>query len=163
MRYEMAVLAALVQEDSPNTQAIVNATGISEREIQEVLSTLQSTMDIGITRAKNGKRQVLHISSWGMFGDGERLIEKLKNTDLLTFKQHRKITTKALPNKTRSPRMVTLEEKRDYYNQVKLKNYRDSMRLEGFNVEDTPLPSDKQEREALRKNLIAIYKASGYV
>ncbi|PPE56405.1 hypothetical protein F157LOC_04053 [Pectobacterium brasiliense] len=59
--------------------------------------------------------------------------------------------------------MVTLEEKRDYYNQVKLKNYRDSMRLEGFSVEDTPLPADKQEREALRKNLIAMYKASGYV
>ncbi|WP_240476163.1 YhfG family protein [Pectobacterium brasiliense] len=29
---------------------------------------------------------------------------------------------------------------------MKLKNYRDSMRLEGFNVEDTPLPPDKQER-----------------
>ncbi|WP_226374080.1 YhfG family protein [Pectobacterium quasiaquaticum] len=40
--------------------------------------------------------------------------------------------------------MVTLEEKRDYYNRVKLKNYRDNMRLEGFNVEYTPLPSDKQ-------------------
>ncbi|MEQ9846877.1 YhfG family protein [Pectobacterium brasiliense] len=58
---------------------------------------------------------------------------------------------------------MTLEEKRDYYNRVKLKNYRDSMRLEGFNVEGTPLPPNKQEREALRKNLIAMYKASGYV
>ncbi|MGQ5288105.1 YhfG family protein [Pectobacterium actinidiae] len=120
-------------------------------------------MDINISREKNGKRQSLSISSWGVFGDGKRLIEKLKNTDLLIFKQHRKITTKALPNKTRSSRMVTLEEKRDYYNQVKLKNYRDSMRLEGFNVEDTPLPSDKQEREALRKNLIAMCKAGGCV
>ncbi|WP_233958886.1 YhfG family protein [Pectobacterium versatile] len=59
--------------------------------------------------------------------------------------------------------MVTLEEKRDYYNQVKLKNYRDSMRLEGFSVEDAPLPADKQERDALRKNLIVMYKAGGYV
>ncbi|APS28857.1 YhfG family protein [Pectobacterium brasiliense] len=163
MRYEMAVLAALVQEDSPNTHSIVTATGISERKVQDVLNTLQSTMDISISREKNGKRQALSISSWGVFGDGERLIEKLKNTDLSIFKQHRKITTKASPDKTRSPRMVTLEEKRDYYNQVKLKNYRDSMRLEGFSVEDTPLPSDKQDREALRKNLIAMYKASGYV
>ncbi|MFJ5358931.1 YhfG family protein [Pectobacterium sp. CHL-2024] len=68
-----------------------------------------------------------------------------------------------MPNNTRPSLIVALEEKRDYYNQVKLKNYRDSMRLEGFNVEDTPLPSDKQEREALRKNLIAMYKAGGYV
>ncbi|MBI0520701.1 helix-turn-helix domain-containing protein, partial [Pectobacterium parmentieri] len=77
MRYEMAVLAALVQEDFPNTHSIVTATGISERKVQEVLSTLQSTMDISITRVKNGKRQALPISSWGVFGDGERLIEKL--------------------------------------------------------------------------------------
>ena len=68
-----------------------------------------------------------------------------------------------MPNNTRPSLIVTLEEKRDYYNQVKLKNYRDSMRLEGFNIEDTPLPADKQEREALRKNLIAMYKAGGYV
>ncbi|MCL2893129.1 YhfG family protein [Brenneria tiliae] len=163
MRYEMAILAALVQEDSPNTQSIVTATGISERKVQEVLNALQSTMDIGIARIKSGKRQALYISSWGVFGNGERLIEKLKTTDLAVFKQHRQITTKALPGKTQSSRMVTLEEKRDYYNQVKLKNYRDSMRLEGFSVEDTPLPSDKQEREALRKSLIAKYKASGYV
>ncbi|MBN3066202.1 hypothetical protein H5A21_19495 [Pectobacterium aquaticum] len=45
-----------------------------------------------------------------------------------------------MPNNTRPSRMVTLEEKRDYYNRVKLKNYRDNMRLEGFNVEYTPLP-----------------------
>ncbi|AFR04657.1 MULTISPECIES: YhfG family protein [Pectobacterium] len=127
-----------------------------------MLNTLQSTMDISITRVKNGKRQVLSISSWSVFGDGERLIEKLKNIDLSIFKQHRKITTKALPNNTRPSLIVALEEKRDYYNQVKLKNYRDSMRLEGFNVEDTPLPPDKQERGALRKNLIAMYKAGGY-
>lgn len=163
MRYEMVVLAALIQEDAPNTQSIVAATGISERKVQEVLNTLQSTMDISITRVKKGKRQALSISSWGVFGDGKRLIEKLKNTDLLIFKQHRKITAKTLPSETRSSHRVTLEEKRDYYNQVKLKNYRDSMRLEGFNIEDTPLPSDKQERDALRKNLIAMYKASGYV
>ncbi|WP_219609326.1 YhfG family protein [Pectobacterium brasiliense] len=68
-----------------------------------------------------------------------------------------------MPNNTRPSRMVTLEEKRDYYNRMKLKNYRDTMRLEGFSVEDTPLPSDKQERKALRKNLTAMYKASGYV
>ncbi|MEI7339454.1 YhfG family protein [Pectobacterium carotovorum] len=68
-----------------------------------------------------------------------------------------------MPNNTRPSRMVTLEEKRHYYDRVKLKNYRDSMSLEGFCVEDTPFPSDKQEREALRKNLIAMYKASGYV
>ncbi|MFE8149345.1 helix-turn-helix domain-containing protein [Brenneria goodwinii] len=95
----MAILAALVQEDSPNTQSIVMATGISERKVQEVLNALQSTMDIGITRVKNGKRQALHISSWGVFGDGERLIEKLKNTDLTVFKQHRQITAKASPEK----------------------------------------------------------------
>ncbi|MBI0519150.1 helix-turn-helix domain-containing protein, partial [Pectobacterium parmentieri] len=77
MRYEMAVLAALVQENSPNTQSIVTATGISERKVQDVLNTLQSTMDINISREKNGKRQALSISSWGVFGDGERLIEKL--------------------------------------------------------------------------------------
>ncbi|MCA5921560.1 YhfG family protein [Pectobacterium brasiliense] len=68
-----------------------------------------------------------------------------------------------MPNNTAPSRMVTLEEKHDYYNRVKLKNYRDSMPLEGFSIEDTPLRSDKQEREALRKNLIAMYKASGYV
>ncbi|WP_226888493.1 YhfG family protein [Pectobacterium aquaticum] len=48
-----------------------------------------------------------------------------------------------MPNNTRPSLIVALEEKRDYYNQVKLKNYRDSMRLEGFNVEDMPLPPDK--------------------
>lgn len=163
MRYEMAVLAALVQEHSPNTQSIITATGISERKVQEVLSALQSTMDIGITRVKHGRRQVLSISSWGVFGDGERLMDKLKNTDLSLFRQHRKIAAKPLPSRSLSSRMVTLEEKRAYYNQVKLKNYRDSMRLEGFDIQDTPLPSDKQERERLRKQLIAMYKASSYV
>lgn len=59
--------------------------------------------------------------------------------------------------------MVTREEKRDDCNQVKYQNYRDSMRPEGFSVEDTPLPADKQERETRRKNLIVMYKASGYV
>ncbi|WP_406643563.1 hypothetical protein [Pectobacterium brasiliense] len=34
---------------------------------------------------------------------------------------------------------------------MKLKNYRDSMCLEGFNVEDTPLPPDKQERSTEKK------------
>lgn len=87
----MAVLATLIQEDSPHTQPIVAAAGISESKVQE-LSTLQYQHD--------SYRQALSISSWGVFSDGERLVEKLKNTDLLIFKQHRKIATKALPNKT---------------------------------------------------------------
>ncbi|PWC18044.1 hypothetical protein DDT52_15355 [Brenneria roseae subsp. roseae] len=158
MRYEMAVLAALVQQDSPNTQSIVTSTGISERKVQEVLHVLQATMEIGIARVKNGKRQVLSITSWGVFGDGEHLVGKLKNTDLNAFKQDRQIIPKVNSHSTHHPRLATLEEKRRYYNEVKLKNYRDSMRLEGFDVKETHIPSDKQERETLRKNLIAMYK-----
>lgn len=39
-KYELLVLAAMTRLESPNTQAIVAATGISERKVQSAANAL---------------------------------------------------------------------------------------------------------------------------
>ncbi|MGN2718594.1 hypothetical protein ACTFQF_16335 [Aliivibrio fischeri] len=51
MKYELLVLAAMTRLESPNTQAIVAATGISERKVQSVVNSLVENL-----RLKHSKR-----------------------------------------------------------------------------------------------------------
>lgn len=55
--------------------------------------------------------------------------------------------------------MTSLAEKKQYFDRVKLDNYRQSMRLEGLNSSNQALPASKNERAKLKQNLINKYAA----
>lgn len=55
--------------------------------------------------------------------------------------------------------MTSLAEKKQYFDRVKLDNYRQSMRLEGLNSSNQTLPVSKNERAKLKQNLINKYAA----
>lgn len=55
--------------------------------------------------------------------------------------------------------MTSLAEKKQYFDRVKLENYRQSMRLEGLNSTNQTLPPSKNERAKLKQNMINKYAA----
>ncbi|CNI36751.1 Uncharacterised protein [Yersinia rohdei] len=55
--------------------------------------------------------------------------------------------------------MTSLAEKKQYFDRVKLDNYRQSMRLEGLNSTNQTLPTSKNERAKLKQSLINKYTA----
>ncbi|WP_261369090.1 YhfG family protein [Yersinia rohdei] len=55
--------------------------------------------------------------------------------------------------------MTSLAEKKQYFDRVKLDNYRQSMRLEGLNSTNQTLPTSKNERAKLKQSLINKYAA----
>ncbi|CNK72395.1 YhfG family protein [Yersinia alsatica] len=55
--------------------------------------------------------------------------------------------------------MTSQAEKKQYFDRVKLDNYRQSMRLEGLNSSNQTLPASKNERAKLKQNLINKYAA----
>lgn len=67
MKYELDVLAALVQLAEPTTKDIVAATGISERKVQNVIKRLQVDLEMSIEKVKKGRSIVYTIKSWGIF------------------------------------------------------------------------------------------------
>ncbi|WP_261374138.1 YhfG family protein [Yersinia bercovieri] len=55
--------------------------------------------------------------------------------------------------------MTSLAEKKQYFDRVKLENYRQSMRLEGLNSTNQTLPTSKNERAKLKQSLMSKYAA----
>jgi hypothetical protein len=73
MKYELLVLAAMTRLESPNTQAIVAATGISERKVQSVVNSLIENLGLNIERKRQGRTFHFSINSWGVFESGKAI------------------------------------------------------------------------------------------
>ncbi|OBT12038.1 hypothetical protein A9264_15970 [Vibrio sp. UCD-FRSSP16_10] len=138
MKYELLVLAAMTRLESPNTQAIVAATGISERKVQSVVNSLVETLGLNIERERQGRSFRFSISSWGVFESGKAIQSQLNEIDLV------------MPSNSM---LSTYEEKHAYFEQVKMDNFKESMRLEGHKIaNDFDLSLDReQQRQMLLK------------
>lgn len=144
MRYELDILAALMNMPKPTTQEIVTATNISERKVQNVLKTLQSDLCMKITRIKDGRKVYFVIDKWGVFESGEQL----KN--LLAKRKLGKVSNKSRVIKT-------LADKSSFYESVKMVNYIESTRLEGLSVSPHDMLKDTHSIAVVKRNLIAKY------
>ncbi|WP_394136486.1 YhfG family protein [Aliivibrio fischeri] len=139
MKYELLVLAAMTRLESPNTQAIVAATGISERKVQFVVNSLVENLGLNIQRERQGRTFRFSINSWGVFESGTAIQSQLNNIDLV------------MPSNSM---LSSYEEKHAYFEQVKMDNFRESMRLEGHDVAsdfDLSLDRDEQRQMLLNK------------
>ncbi|WP_236798144.1 YhfG family protein [Aliivibrio fischeri] len=139
MKYELLVLAAMTRLESPNTQAIVAATGISERKVQSVVNSLVENLGLNIQRERQGRTFRFSINSWGVFESGTAIQSQLNNIDLV------------MPSNSM---LSSYEEKHAYFEQVKMDNFRESMRLEGHDVAsdfDLSLDRDEQRQMLLNK------------
>ncbi|MDD9197593.1 DUF2559 family protein [Aliivibrio sp. S3MY1] len=139
MKYELLVLAAMTRLESPNTQAIVAATGISERKVQSVVNSLVENLGLNIQRERQGRTFRFSINSWGVFESGTAIQSQLNNIDLV------------MPSNSI---LSSYEEKHAYFEQVKMDNFRESMRLEGHDIAsdfDLSLDRDEQRQMLLKK------------
>ena len=142
MTYEMAVLAALVQLDKPTRPKIIEATGISAQRVNTAIKHIKDLLDIGINWHGAKKTGYYQIESWGVFESGKFIHSKAYALNLHTYKSNRTIEYNAL------------RFKKHYANEMKLHNYRHSLKLEGF---DTAISQTKahspEERAELRSAL----------
>ncbi|WIH20848.1 hypothetical protein KQY33_17220 [Photobacterium damselae] len=138
VKYELLVLAAMTRLESPNTQAIVAATGISERKVQSVVKSLVENLGLDIERKRQGRTFRFAINSWGVFESGKAIQSQLNEVDLV------------MPNNSM---LTSYEEKHAYFEQVKMDNFKESMRLEGHDIaSDFDLSLDReQQRQILLK------------
>ncbi|MUK35942.1 hypothetical protein GNP75_19280 [Aliivibrio fischeri] len=139
MKYELLVLAAMTRLESPNTQAIVAATGISERKVQSVVNSLVENLGLNIQRERQGRTFRFSISSWGVFESGKAIQSQLNDIDLV------------MPSNSM---LSSYEEKHAYFEQVKMDNFKESMRLEGHDVAsnfDLSLDREQQRQILLNK------------
>ncbi|WP_255312069.1 MULTISPECIES: YhfG family protein [unclassified Aliivibrio] len=138
MKYELLVLAAMTRLESPNTQAIVAATGISERKVQSVVNSLVENLGLNIERERQGRTFRFSINSWGVFESGKAIQSQLNDIDLV------------MPSNSM---LFSYEEKHAYFEQVKMDNFKESMRLEGHDVaSDFDLSLDKEEQRQILLN-----------
>lgn len=151
MNYEFDILAALVQLKMPNTKTIVDKTGISERKVQNVISSLSEEMGVQLEKIKNDKSWYFIIKDWGIFESGNNISIILKSRNLAEKKEQR------LARKTKQSLLKSFADKYKYFEANKLKNYRESMRLEGYNVVENRIPKDKAKRAELKQQLLAKY------
>lgn len=152
MKYEFDILAALVQFKHANTQVIVNATGISERKVQSVLKDLHSTLGICIKKKREKNSVYFFIESWGVFETGSSIIDRLYQLDLVKAKAQRIASKNQRKGKLRS-----LSDKVEYSNSVKLKNYNESLRLEGIRPKELVLSANKEQLQNKRDELLKYY------
>ena len=139
MKYELLVLAAMTRLESPNTQAIVAATGISERKVQSVVNSLVENLGLNIQRERQGRTFRFSINSWGVFESGKEIQSQLNDIDLV------------MPSNSM---LSSYEEKHAYFEQVKMDNFKESMRLEGHDVAsnfDLSLDREQQRQILLNK------------
>ncbi|WP_239996725.1 YhfG family protein [Photobacterium phosphoreum] len=135
MKYELLVLAAMTRLDAPNTQAIVAATGISERKVQSVVNSLVKNLGLNIQRERQGRTFRFLINSWGVFESGKAIQSQLNNIDLV------------IPS---SSTLASYEDKHAYFEQVKMDNFKESMRLEGHDIaSDFDLSLDKEQQRQI--------------
>ncbi|WP_028305010.1 YhfG family protein [Oceanospirillum maris] len=152
MKYEFEVLAALVQFKHVNTKVIVNSTGISERKVQSVLKDLHSNLGICINKRREKNSFYFFVESWGAFETGSAIIERLHKLDLAEAKA-RRISSK----NQRKRKLLSLSDKIEYSNSVKLKNYNESLRLEGISSKKPDLSGNKKQLQDKRDELLKYY------
>ncbi|WP_279146545.1 YhfG family protein [Photobacterium carnosum] len=138
MKYELLVLAAMTRLESPNTQAIVAATGISERKVQSVVNSLIENLGLNIERKRQGRTFRFSIHSWGVFESGKAIQSQLNNIDLV------------MPSNSI---LSSYEDKHAYFEQVKMDNFKESMRLEGHDIaSDFDLSLDREQQRQILLN-----------
>lgn len=147
MKYEFDVLAAMLEIEKPTTRRIVDLTGISERKVQGVIKSLSKDLEMEISRIKEGRTSYYMITGWGVFESGLKLKKKLKNRNVNIKKQ-----------KNSYKLIYTFSQKAEYFDKVKLINFKESMRLEGFTINITKYSVNKNEIASMKNNLIEKYK-----
>ena len=152
MNYELYVLAAITRLEYPNTKKIVNATGISERKVQNVIQSLSRDLGIKIIRKKIGRSNYFVINNWGVFESGTVLRKKLDTIELKKDKELRLI-----PKKQKPVLLSTFLEKHNHFEKVKRHNFKESMRLEGYLIKIEDYPLEKSARKKCREELIKKY------
>lgn len=122
MNYEIAVLAALVQLDKPTRPKITEQTGISTQKINSSIRNLKEILDIGIYWHGAKKTGHYQIESWGSFESGKKIRRKVAALKLSAYKRNKEI------------KYDSVLLKKFYAEDMKLHNYRHSLKLEGFNT-----------------------------
>jgi hypothetical protein len=140
MNYEVAVLAALVQLEKPTKPSITEKTGISDQRVNLAIRNLRDILDVKISRIGSNKTGFYNIDSWGAFESGRKILRKARALDLDRYKNDRTI------------KYDTYRLKKLYSDEVKLNNYRQSLRLEGFQPA-TDVPDLDRLSESERKKL----------
>ncbi len=144
MNYEMTVLAALVQLEKPTKPKITEKTGISDRRVKTALKNLRDTLGIRISRLGPNKTGFYLIDSWGAFESGKKIRRKALALDLNRYKLDRSI------------QYDSSLLKKNYSDEVKLSNYRQSLKLEGFHTSGSAADLNKMsksERQQLRTEM----------
>lgn len=152
MQYEIAVLAALIQLDNPTAPKIAQVTGISERRVRTAIGNLKSNMNVAIVWKGPNRNGHYAIESWGVFETGAEMRRQAASFNLIAYKSDR------------AGKSTSVEQKRNYLNQVKHENYRHSLKLEGFIVGHSTLnlaAMNKQARDALKTKLKKRYQKTG--
>ncbi|RLA41537.1 MAG: hypothetical protein DRR42_24565 [Gammaproteobacteria bacterium] len=144
MKYEIAVLAALVQIDKPTRPKITEQTDISAQKINSSIKNLKAILDIGICWHGAKKTGHYQIESWGSFESGRKIRRKVAALQLSAYKRNREI------------RYDSDLIKKFYAEDMKLHNYRHSLKLEGLNAKDSSnhlMHLTPTERNKLRDEL----------
>lgn len=152
MNYELFVLAAITRLEYPSTKQIVIATGISERKVQNVIKSLSSDLSIEIIRKKIGRSNYFVIKNWGVFESGHILKNKL---DAIELKKDSEFMS--LPQKPKPLLLTTFSKKHNHFEKTKARNFKESMRLEGYSINVESCPVDKSKRKLLQEELIKKY------
>jgi len=140
MNYEIAILAALVQLDKPTRPKITMATGISTQKINASIKNLRAILDVGIHWHGAKKTGHYRIDSWGSFESGKIIRRKAGALKLITYKRNKEIE------------YDSALLKKFYAEDMKLHNYRHSLKLEGFNTKK-PSRQLTHLNQAARKKL----------
>ena len=127
MNYEMAVLAALVQLDKPTRPKITEETGISAQRVNTAINHLKDMLDIGIHWQGARRTGYYQIVSWGTFETGKHIRHKAYSLNLAAFKNHKEIEYDPIAHR------------KHYAKNMKLHNYRQSLKLEGFSAREPSL------------------------
>lgn len=148
MNYEMAVLAALVQLEKPTKPSIAKKTGISDQRVNLAIKNLRDMLDVQISRVGSNKTGFYSIDSWGAFESGKKILRKARALDLGSYKKDRVIA------------YDSNHLKKLYSDEVKLANYRQSLKLEGFRFPTNTVDLNQlsqSERQQLREEIKGKY------
>lgn len=150
MKYEAAVLAAMVQSEKATTPAIEAMTGISARRIRTAIENLKSLMGIDIAWKGANRSGHYEIISWGAFESGVKIQARSMAIDLQTYKSNKTLV------------VDPIKWKKHYINLTKHENYKHSLRLEGLKP-DNLLDVSRMNRSArLKLKQQYISKVSGH-
>lgn len=154
MKFELDVLAAMLLAEQPDTRQIVSATGISEREVQDVIKSLTIDLGMDISQVKSENSSYYVIKNWGVFESGDTLKRQLRQRVLTNEKMLELSVKRAQPTL-----LTTFSEKHQHFEKVKIANFKESMRLEGLSVDVAHFPAEKTAISEMRTALIEKYSA----